>query len=182
MSTNIIPILFHGKKHCVAEAAWQFDYGQILSFDDITLDDPFEIHIANVKVKGFASVHIGTDNQFEIPRAYVTSGLPIYGWIYVHPTSTSGKTEYTFVVPVRERTEPDPSAIIPEPEIPVFEQLMGLLQNAVTDAQAAQAAAEQSAQAAAQSQETAASDALEAVRSIEFHINEEEGTLEVTMP
>lgn len=135
MIDNLIHLVFNGKTHCVSPPAWQHDYGQVLVFDDVELDNPFEVHLANTKIKGNASVHIGLNNQLEVPAAYMAAGLPIYGWVYTHPTIDSGETEYSFVIPIRERPEPVQDEPIPEPEQSTITELVALLQNAVNDAE-----------------------------------------------
>jgi len=182
MNDNTIHVVFCGKERCITTPAWQYDYGQVVVFDDITLDDAFEVHFSNTRDKGNASVHIGTNNQVNVPSAYLMTGLPVYGWIYGHPTNDSGETWYHFVIPVKARPAPDPQEAIPDEYTSTIRELMALLRDAASGAELSAEAAEAAEENALESAQNAAQAALEAVRAIEFNINEEEGTLEVTLP
>ncbi len=180
MSDNLISLYFKGKSSCIGPTMWQYDYGQVLVFEDLELDEYFEVHFANTRDKGLASVHMGVDKHCEIPSGYFMSGLPIYGWVYAHPTDKSGETVYSFAIPIKTRPKPDED--IPEDEQSTIERAIEALNTAVEDAQTAQNAAEESATEAAASAQESADAAVNALRSVTFNINEEEGTLEVTIP
>lgn len=192
MNDNFITIQFPpNKTRAISASAWQYDYGQIAVFEGIDLDQNFEVHLANVRDKGSASVHLGQNRYCEIPSAYFASGLPIYGWIYVHPTSRSGETEYSFVIPVKTRPAPDPQEPTPE-EQDLIERVLYALNHDRLQAEA-YAVGTRDGEPVTEDDETyhnnskyyaenTAAVILDLVRSIQFHINEEEGTLEVTMP
>lgn len=153
MNDNLITLSFKGKPSCISDPAWQYDYGQVAVFEDIELDEIFEVHFSNTKDKGLASVHLGENNRCEVPAGYFMTGLPIYGWVYVHPTLGSGETEYSFVIPVKTRPEPSPEENIPEPDLSALTHAVDLLYNALD---AASASAEEAAGSAAGAKEDAA--------------------------
>lgn len=182
MNDNLISLSFAGKTSCIADPAWQHDYGQVAVFTDIELDEYFEVHFSNTREKGTASVHMGADNRCEIPAGYFMTGLPVYGWIYTHPTDGSGETEYSFVIPVRARPEPDPEEDIPEPERSTITRAIEALTHAVETAEGYRDETEAYRTEAESYAQQAGSAAIEALRSVSFAINEEEGTLEVMLP
>ena len=182
MNDNLISLSFKGKSSCISDPAWQYDYGQVAVFEDIELDEIFEVHFSNTKDKGMASVHLGENNRCEVPAGYFMTGLPVYGWVYVHPTLGSGETEYSFVIPVKARPEPSPEEDIPEPELSVLTDAVDLLHNALDSASASAEEAAASAASAKEDAQQAGSAAIDALRAVTFAINEDEGTLEVTIP
>lgn len=113
--SNVIEITFGGATSAVTdEKAYQYDYGQELLFTDLTLPEYFEVHFSNIKI-GKASTTIGHDNKVTIPDVYLRTGMPVYGWVYLHETPADGETAYSFRVPVIQRARPS-DQLTPEQE------------------------------------------------------------------
>lgn len=103
---------------------WQYDYGQVLVFADVTLPPSYEVHFAN-EPHGTATTAIGDEHGVEIPDIYLTTGKPIYAWLYLHNTDSDGETEYSVMIPVERR-----ATVSDQPPTPVQ-------QDAITQAIAA---------------------------------------------
>ena len=112
---NSITLTFGGETSITADEKFtQFDYGQQIIFGDLELPSPFEVHFSNMKV-GKATTQIGEDNVVIVPDEYLATGLPLYGWVYLHESDSDGETEYTFKIGVTRRAIPK-DAITPEQE------------------------------------------------------------------
>lgn len=133
--TNVINATFGDSLFIIAEDRFQYDYGQVIQFDDLDLPTAFECHFSNQKTGGTTVTQIGTDNVVDVPDEFFLTGLPIYAWVYLHDPEDSGRTIYTVKIPVQLR--PEPSNDEPTP----------VQQDAITQAIAAlNAAVEQTAQ------------------------------------
>lgn len=188
ITTNIITAAFGGSRQCKTRALYQWDYGQVLQFVGLELPTAYTVHFSN-QPTGEAKTGIGDEDGVTIPDEYLTTGLPVYAWLYLHTGDSDGETRYTVEIPVKARSRP-----VDEPPTPqqqsVIDQLLSALESGVeraetaaehaeeavesadgsaqaaktaqTGAETAQAAAAGSAIAAAQSATQAASSAVEA--------------------
>lgn len=131
MAGNIITVEFDGNTSVVlSDTVYQYDYGQKLYFADLTLPEYFEVHFSNVK-DGKAGTMIGHDQYVDIPDKYLTSGSPVYGWLFFHETEYDGETEYTFRLPIVRRARPV-DVVTPEQES-VITQAIAALNSAIED-------------------------------------------------
>lgn len=96
---------FDGANRTRTGAVWQWNYGQVLVFDDLDLPVAYEVHFSNYKT-GTSVTQIGSDAGVSIPNSLFESGLNIYAWVYLHETETDGTTMYFVTIPVRRRAEP----------------------------------------------------------------------------
>ena len=188
ITTNIITAAFGGSRQCKTRALYQWDYGQVLQFVGLELPTAYTVHFSN-QPTGEAKTGIGDEDGVTIPDEYLTTGLPVYAWLYLHTGDSDGETRYTVEIPVKARSRP-----VDEPPTPqqqsVIDQLLSALESGVeraetaaehaeeavesadgsaqaaqtaqAGAETAQAAAAGSATAAAQSAAQAASSAVEA--------------------
>ena len=137
MTTNVVKILFIGREGKSAPI-WRHDYGQIAEFQNISLPETFEVHFAN-SPNGNSTTSIGQDGRCEIPDAYLTSGNPVYGWIFLHAGEEDGETVFKFVIPVKNRaaiTNAEPTPVQQD----AITQAIAALNAGVEAAEAAEAA------------------------------------------
>ena len=107
------------------EALWQYDYGQVLKISGLTLPEAYEVHFSNQSVVGTTITQIGNADGVSIPDELLTTGIPIYAYIFLHDEVMDGETEYVITIPVNAR--PKPSDDVPTP----------MEQSAITEAIAA---------------------------------------------
>lgn len=159
--TNIIAASFGGATVCRTAPAYQYDYGQLLTFPDLELPTAFECHFSNTE-RGTSVTQIGANNTVTIPDTMFQTGAYIYAWVFLHTGEDDGETEYMAVIPVLKRAQPTDD--IPTPvEQSAITQAIAALNAAVeqtgedvADAAASAAAALASEQAAAASEVNAA--------------------------
>lgn len=153
MSTNVVTADFKGEWSCVTEPLWQWDYGQALKVTGIPdLPTGFEVHFANFAV-GTAITSVAVDDRVAIPNQLLTTGYPIYGWIFVSTGSSDGETEYKVTIPVNRRA------------MPTWETPTPQEQSAITQAVAALNAAAVNVEAEYKALSGAVSDCIEVVVS-----------------
>jgi hypothetical protein len=93
---------------------------------------------------------LGNADGVDIPDACLTSGEPIYAWVFLHTGEDDGETEYTVSIPVIARAEP--SDIEPTPvQQDAITQAIAALNSGVTRAETAAESAEDDATDAAAS-------------------------------
>ena len=120
MALNIITAKFcSGSTQTWTDEAWQYDYGQVLQFDGLTLPDAYEVHFSNTPMSGETITQIGGADGVTVPDQFFTGGETIYAWVYLHEGEDDGETVYMVTIPVKKR--PQPSDDIPTPEEPVEE-------------------------------------------------------------
>jgi hypothetical protein len=148
--SNIITAVFAvGSCGAVTSPLFQWDYGQVLQFQGLELPDTYEVHFANTDVRTSVTM-IGNADGVDIPDACLTSGEPIYAWVFLHTGEDDGETEYTVSIPVIARAEP--SDIEPTPvQQDAITQAIAALNAGVTRAETAAASAEDDATDAAAS-------------------------------
>lgn len=167
-TTNIVTATF--SEGCtsvtVDKPLYQYDYGQILTFEGLDLPDAYEVHFSNTSnASGTAKTQIGTaDDGVNIPDEYLVTGSYVYAFVYLHTGEDDGETEYTVTIPVRKRP-----SIIPEPVTPqeqsVITQAIAALQSAVARTEDLSDQAEESAETASQKANEAHQSATEAEQS-----------------
>jgi hypothetical protein len=142
--SNITRALLHTGTVCKTQPLYQYDYGQLLQFVGIDLPQAYEVHFSN-EPHGEAVTQIGNADGVTIPDALLTTGLPVYAWLFLHTGEEDGETEYAVTIPVIRR-----AAITDDPPTPVEQsaitQAIAALNSAVeqtaADAEAAAGAAE----------------------------------------
>lgn len=134
-TTNIVHVRFGGHRIVYAEPAYQYNYGQILKFDDLDLPEAYEVHFSNTDMGGVAVTQIGNADGVKIPYSVFLSGQTIYAWIFLHAGLDDGETVYKAVIPIAKRSVVmDPS---PTPEdVDVISQAIAALDLAVEHADA----------------------------------------------
>lgn len=144
---------------------WQYDYGQILILEGVELPFSYEVHFSN-EPHGNATTNLGDENGVLIPDIYLTTGKPVYAWLYLHDGTEDGETEYSIMIPVERRARPTNQEPTPVQQ-DIITQAIAVLNDAVeitgqdvTDANAAKEAAVV-AQAAAEYAQGKAEDAQE---------------------
>lgn len=123
MRDNIIVARFRGGTTARTLAVYQYDYGQMLTFPDLTLPAAYEVHFAS---GGADSVTvIGNADGVAVPDILLRKPMSITAYIYLHTGADDGETVYTATIPVTPR-----AAITGETPTPVQ-------QDAITQAIAA---------------------------------------------
>lgn len=159
--TNIIAASFGGATVCRTSPAYQYDYGQLLTFPDLELPTAFECHFSNTE-RGTSVTQIGANNVVTIPDTMFQTGAYIYAWVFLHTGEDDGETEYMAVIPILKRAQPTDDVPTPVEQSAITQAIAAL--NAaveqtgedVVDAAASAAAALASEQAAAASEVNAA--------------------------
>lgn len=126
--SNIVTATFDERRTVQTRFLTQYDYGQVLKIvglEDV-LPDSFEVHFCNKGSTEDATVHIGTNNQVDIPDAYLTTGLPVQAWIYLHETEDDGETVYSITIPVRQRPKTTEETPAPEEQSAITQALAAL--------------------------------------------------------
>lgn len=142
-SRNIHKTSFGALREIKARPLWQWDYGQIMQFVGIDLPETYEVHFANAP-HGDATTAIGDESGVPIPDIYLTTGQPVYAWIYVHSGSDDGETEYMVTIPVKPRAKP--TATEPTPvEQNIITVAIAKLNDAIERSEAAVETSEESA-------------------------------------
>lgn len=85
---------------------YQYDYGQILKFDGVTLPEVYEVHFSNSAQRGTAKSVIGDVDGVLIPDEYLLTGESVYVWVFLHEGENDGATEYMAMIPVNRRPQP----------------------------------------------------------------------------
>ena len=110
-------------------------------FDGIELPETYEVHFSNQPVIGDAKTFLGDATGVEIPDEYLTTGDPIYVWIYLHTGEDDGETVYAITVPVIARPRPVEEAPTPA-QRGLIDQAITVLTVGVERVEAAQQAIE----------------------------------------
>ena len=114
MSTNVVTANFKGEWSCITEPLWQWDFGQVLEITGIDdLPSSCEVHFANFSV-GSSVSSIASNGRVSIPNQMLTSGNPVYAWIYLSAGETDGETEYKITIPVNRRAMPSDETPTPQ--------------------------------------------------------------------
>lgn len=141
---------------------YQYDYGQLLRFSGVELPDYIQVHFSNEQKRGTATTSIATNGVVQIPNSYLTTGKPVYAWIFLHDAETDGETEYAITIPVIQRSKPTEEEPTPD-ERSEINQLLAALNAGVSRSEAAADNSEASAKESAESALESAASASEAV-------------------
>ena len=113
---NIVTAAFEqDSKYCRVYGAWQWDHGQVLRIQGLTLPAAVEIHFSLSDAGGEAVTRVGVtkDNVTDviIPDSLLendgtTENYNIYAYIYLTEPG-SGETEYKITISVKSRPKPE---------------------------------------------------------------------------
>ena len=175
-TTRVVEAAFNGGRTVTTRRLYQYDYGQVLTFPDLTTPLAYQVQFCAIGDTTTLEV-IGNENGVSIPDELLTRGQMITAYVYLHDTETDGETRYTIAIPVAKR--PEASDIEPTPEEQrQIDILIAALSDGVTRSETAADEAEQSAAEAAQSASDAAISADRAEQAattagwMEMHIDE----------
>lgn len=114
--SNIVTAVFQDdEQYCRVRNVWQYDHGQILRIQGLTLPAAVEIHFSLTDTGGESVTRIGItkDNVTDviIPDSLlendnVAENYNIYAYIYLTDTG-SGETEYKITISVKTRPRPE---------------------------------------------------------------------------
>lgn len=103
---NIVKASFVFGKTATTRSLRQWDYGQVLQFEGIDLPAAYTVHFANQPTNGNAKTQVGGPDGVTILDEYLTTGLPVYAWVYLHSGADDGETVYSVTIPVTKRPRP----------------------------------------------------------------------------
>lgn len=127
---NVTEVVFSGFYKTQICGMYQYDYGQVLKFTDITLPSTYEVHFAQSGASTTVTV-LGDSNGVQIPDQYLLADLDIRAYIYLHEEETDGETVYQVLIPVIAR--PEPTDVEPTPvQQDAITQAIAALNTAVT--------------------------------------------------
>ena len=109
---------------------YQYDYGQKLLFSGVEMPTYYEVHFSN-EMHGEAVTQIGDDTGVDIPDTLLTTGLPVYLWVFLHDTVSDGETEFQGVIPIIQRASVSDTPPTPT-EQSVITQAIAALNNGVS--------------------------------------------------
>lgn len=114
VANNVSPVTFKpGKRHAVVDPPlWQYDYGQILKFEDLELPATYEVLFSN-DPRGEAKPQLGDENGVLIPDEYLQTGASVHAWLYLHTGNDDGETEYHVEIPVNRRAKKTEEELTP---------------------------------------------------------------------
>ena len=136
MATNIVTAVFGASRVVKTRALYQWDYGQVLQFEGLDLPAAYTVHFSNQGIQGTAKTQVGNADGVSIPDEYLTTGLTVYAWVYLHAGEDDGETEYAVIIPVTARpksTEDEPTPV----QQGVVDQAIAALNAGVQDVQEA---------------------------------------------
>ena len=128
---RILAINFMGSRRTRSVPLYQWDYGQILKFNDLELPEVYEVHFSNNEVSGNSITSIGNADGVQIPDVLLQKGSSIFVWIFLHDTESDGETEYKAEIPVIRRARPTNDQPTPVQQDTIT-QAIAALNNAVT--------------------------------------------------
>ena len=160
---NVTEVVFSGFYKTQICGLYQYDYGQVLKFTDITLPSTYEVHFAQSGASTTVTV-LGDSNGVQIPDQYLLADLDIRAYIYLHEEETDGETVYQVLIPVIAR--PEPSDLEPTPvQQDAITQAIAALNTAVTESSQSASDSAESAEASAQSAQSASASATASAQS-----------------
>ena len=114
--SNIVTAVFQDdEQYCRVRNVWQYDHGQILRIQGLTLPPAVEIHFSLTDAGGESTTRVGItkDNVTDviIPDSLLenngaTENYNIYAYIYLTEPG-SGETEYKITISVKSRPKPE---------------------------------------------------------------------------
>lgn len=180
----ITAVIDAGQHYCQAVSdLWQWDYGQTLRIQGVTLPAAVEVQFSTMERIGETVTSIGVTKEgiteVPIPDTLLEGGgttqdYTIYAFVYIE-NGDSGKTEYRISMKVRARPKPEAHATPEEGEL--FRQAIVAVTESADRAESAKNAAEEaagSAQASADEAKTSKENAETAVKNAEAFKTEAE--------
>ena len=167
MNGNITTAPLGGNRNIKTKPLYQYDYGQILKIIGIDLPMAYEVHFSN-ELHGVATTQIGNANGVVIPDIYLTTGLPVYVWLYLHTGETDGETEYTITIPVVQRasiSDQEPTPVQQDVITQAIAALNTAVEQTAQDVQDATEAKEDAEEAAGNAYESAVAAAQSAANA-----------------
>lgn len=143
-----ITALFEESNYCKASGLWQYDYGQTLSIEGLSLSKIVEVHFSLDDKSGDSITRIGlTENGIttvHIPDTLLenddtASNYNIYAFIYI-ADSIEGNTEYRITMPVKARPKPNVSESSEDPGM--FHEVIGAVNKVASETEQAKKEAE----------------------------------------
>lgn len=114
--SNIVTAVFQDdEQYCRIRNVWQYDYGQVLRIQGLTLPPAVEIHFSLTDTGGESITRVGVtkDNVTDviIPDSLLENeesdqNYNIYAFVFLTDTN-SGNTEYRIKIPVKARPKPE---------------------------------------------------------------------------
>lgn len=138
-----ITALFEESNYCKASGLWQYDYGQTLSIEGLSLPKIVEVHFSLDDKSGDSITRIGlTENGIttvHIPDTLLenddtASNYNIYAFIYI-ADSIEGNTEYRITMPVKARPKPNVSESSEDPGM--FHEVIGAVNKVASETEQA---------------------------------------------
>lgn len=127
MPLNVITAKFYsGTTQVWTEEAWQWDYGQVLQFDGLTLPEAYEVHFSNTPMSGASITQIGNADGVTVPDQFFTGGETIYAWVFLHDGEDDGETVYMVTIPVKKRPQPSDDQPTPEEQSAITQAIAAL--------------------------------------------------------
>lgn len=102
--SNVVKAVYAGGRNFFTKGVLQYNYGMILRLDGVELPSTFEVDFSNSDIPARKSIPVtGANGEVRIPDELLMTGLPVYAYIYLHPTDESGMTVYRVTIPVISR-------------------------------------------------------------------------------
>lgn len=174
---SIITATFNDYTYARTTSLWQYDYGQILQIEGITLPTTFEVHFSNQDREGESLIQIGSVKdktaQVQIPDSFLRKAAggnySIYAFIYI-TDDESGETKYKITIPVRARPKPNTDLVDAPEEKKFFREAIEEVNNAADRAEKASQEAKDSAEEVSEKSE-------QAKKEIDDYVKEKHGSL-----
>ena len=112
MAQNITRVTINKLFGSKTRPLYQYNYGQILAIDGVTLPETYEVHFSNAGSSNTITM-IGTPDGVSIPDELFQTGRDIDCYVYLHEGDSDGETVYWIHIPILRR--PQPSDIEPTP-------------------------------------------------------------------
>ena len=144
MRDNIVTVYYkRSHKSTASESVWQWDSELWLRLVGFDLPPVYSVHFSNTPMDGEATEEMGDADGVPIPDYYLSTGLPVYAWLYL-AGNRGGVTVYMITIPVSRRPKPTDKAI-PEIKVNTIDRAIEALDGAVDEAEAAAERAEEAA-------------------------------------
>lgn len=174
---NIITATFNDYTYARTTSLWQYDYGQILQIEGLSLPTTFEVHFSDQDQEGEALIQIGNVKdktaQVQIPDSFLQKAAgcnySIYAFIYLTAVR-SGETKYKITIPVRARPKPNTDLVDAPEEKKFFREAIEEVNNAANRAEKASLKAESSVEEVSKKSE-------QAKKEIEAYVQEKHESL-----
>lgn len=106
VENNIVIASFDKGNTTETRTIYQWNHGQVLKLCHVTLPESYIVHFSNMLMGGIAKTQIGGADGVDIPDEYLTTGQPVYAWVYLHTGEDDGETVYVATIPVIKRPQP----------------------------------------------------------------------------